>query len=147
MKTVIVFKSEHHKNTYKLVKAIADKYSVDLIDVADVDLNSVDLNKYDKIGFAAGIAFGKFYKEIEKLASEKLPKGKDVFLIYTCGSDNGKYTKSMKEIIGSRDCNFVGSYGCPGCDTYGPFKLIGGLNKNRPNEQDVLGAVEFFGKL
>ncbi len=35
-------------------------------------------------------------------------------------------------------------YGCPGYDTYGPFKLVGGMNKERPNQEDCDGVVEFF---
>lgn len=31
-KTVIIYASTHHKNTYKLVKAISDKHNVDIID-------------------------------------------------------------------------------------------------------------------
>ena len=38
------------------------------------------------------------------------------------------------------------TYGCPGFDTYGPFKLVGGMNKGRPNQEDIDGAVAFYDK-
>ena len=41
----------------------------------------------------------------------------------------------------------MGSYGCPGFDTFGPFKLIGGIAKGRPNNEDIEEAVNFFHNL
>jgi flavodoxin len=37
----------------------------------------------------------------------------------------------------------VGDFVCKALDTYGPLKLIGGLNKGRPNEEDYQKAREF----
>ena len=39
-KTVIIYASTHHKNTYKLVKAISDKHNVDTVWAATGDLSS-----------------------------------------------------------------------------------------------------------
>jgi hypothetical protein len=33
-KIVIIYASTHHRNTYKLVKAISDKHNIDIIDSA-----------------------------------------------------------------------------------------------------------------
>ena len=54
-KIVIVYTSIHHENTLKLVKAIADKYTVDIIDATQQ--STVNLQDYDVIGFASGIDF------------------------------------------------------------------------------------------
>ena len=35
-------------------------------------------------------------------------------------------------------------YSCLAYDTFGPFKLVGGINKGRPNEDDLQNAVEFY---
>ena len=60
MKTAIVYASVHHKNTEKLVKAIAEKHpEVELIDATKTILK--DLASYDLIGFASGI----FYSNIK----------------------------------------------------------------------------------
>ncbi|MGN0180160.1 MAG: flavodoxin domain-containing protein [Monoglobaceae bacterium] len=142
MKTIIIYESTHHENTYKLVKAIADKHKTDIVSVENAA--NTDLNEYDLIGFASGIAFGKFYKGITKFAKNNMPRGKDVFFIYTCGSDKERYVDGMKEIAAGKHCKVQGVYGCRGYDTYGPFKLIGGINKNCPTDADVDGAVKFF---
>ena len=57
-KTVIVYASKHHGNTFKLIKAISDKYEIAIIDA--MKATHVDLQEYDIIGFASGIAFGMF---------------------------------------------------------------------------------------
>ena len=58
MKTAIVYYSQHHGNTKKLVDAIAAKYDVTLIDV--VKEPSANLAGYDRIGFASGIYYSGF---------------------------------------------------------------------------------------
>ena len=31
-----------------------------------------------------------------------------------------------------------------GFDTFGPFKLVGGIAKGHPDEDEIRGAVEFY---
>ena len=58
-KTAIVYYSQHHGNTKKVLDAIASyDNDVTLIDVTEK--HEVDLTGYDRIGFASGIYFGKF---------------------------------------------------------------------------------------
>ena len=39
------------------------------------------------------------------------------------------------------------TYGCPGFDTWGPFKLAGGVQKGHPTAEEIKGAVDFFDKI
>ena len=36
-----------------------------------------------------------------------------------------------------------GKFGCKGYDTFGPFKLVGGIAKGHPDDKDIQNAVEF----
>ena len=72
-KIILIYASKHHGNTYKLAKAISDKYEIAMIDLQE--------------------------------------------------------------------------YGCKGYNTYGPWKIIGGMNKKHPTEVEIMSAVEFFDKL
>ena len=67
MKSIIIYESTHHGNTKRLVDAIAAKYNVETFSIENA--RSIDLSGYDMIGLAAGIAFGKFYKRMEKFAA------------------------------------------------------------------------------
>lgn len=143
MRTAIVYYSQHHGNTKKLLDAIKDKYDVDLIKVTEG--SDADLSEYEMIGLASGIYYGSFAKQIIAFAEEKLPEGKDVFLITTSGANpsNGFY-KAVTDAVEKKDCKVIGRYGCFGYDTFGPFKLVGGLKKGHPTEEEIEGAVAFF---
>ena len=47
-------------------------------------------------------------------------------------------------IINNNNCPIIGKFSCKGYDTYGPFKLVGGIAKGHPNEKDLEAAVDFY---
>lgn len=145
MKTILIYESTHHGNTKKLVDAVAKRYGIRTATVEEAA--AMDLSAYDRIGIASGVAFGKFYEATERFMDDSLPKGKDVFFLYTCGNDSGKYANSVSAKARARDCRVLGVYGCRGFDTFGPFKLIGGIAKGHPTQNEIDGAVEFYGSL
>ena len=122
MRKAIIYASVHHGNTEKLVKSIAEECQVDLIDA--VKQSDADLSSYDMIGFASGIYFSKFHQSILKFAEKNLPDDKKVFLICTYGGS----------------ANYKS-------DTFGPFKLVGGIAKGHPDDKDIQNAVEFVKNL
>lgn len=142
MKTAIIYYSRHHGNTKKLLDAIAARHEVELIDATEV--RSLDLSPYDLIGFASGIYYMKFHKSVSSLAENCLPRGKRVFLILTGGMKSPNFTKGMAKIIEAVGAELVGEYASLGFDTFGPFKLIGGVAKGHPDQEEIEGAVTFF---
>ncbi|MBC8577110.1 flavodoxin family protein [Yanshouia hominis] len=145
MNTAIIYESKHHGNTKKLVDAIARTHEVTLIDA--LTDGARDLSGYDLIGFASGVYGGKFGKGVLKYAQNHLPADKPVFLLYTCGSPRGSYTAAIGEIVRKKGSRVIGEYGCPGFDTFGPFKLVGGIAKGHPNAAETDGAAAFFDAL
>lgn len=145
MKTAIVCYSRHHGNTKKLADAIAAEEDVDLIDVTAE--RSADLDAYDRIGFASGIYYGAFAKQIQTFAAEKLPENREVFLIGTCGIPRKGYFSAMEKIAAEKGCRVVGKFECLGFDTFGPFRLVGGLQKGHPTGEEIRKAVEFYRSL
>lgn len=142
MKTAIIYYSRHHGNTKKLLDKISELGDIDLVDITNT--KNADLSEYEYIGFASGIYYGKFQKSLIEFAKNKLPENKKVFLIYTCGLRRNSYTTEIMDAAKSRGAEIIGEYGCLGFDTFGPFKLIGGLAKGHPNEEEIDGAVKFF---
>ena len=76
-----------------------------------------------------------------------MPEGKNVFLLYTCGKLGPDFAKSIKRTLSSKKCIVLGTYCCKGFDTFGPFKLIGGINKKHPTEDEIQGAVKFYSEI
>ena len=145
MKTAIVYYSKHHGNTKKLLDAITAKNELTLIDVTAQP--ETDLSGYDRIGFASGIYYGGFAKQLLEYAQEHLPENKAVFLLYTQGAAKGSFLNSIREIAARKNCTEIGAYGCRGYDTFGPFKLLGGIAKGHPTEEEIRGAVKFYQEL
>lgn len=141
MKTAIICYSKHHGNTKKLLDAIAEKYDVTLID-AEKDI-SAPLDEYDFLGFASGIYYSKFHKSVIKQAL-RLPEGKKVFFVYTYGVKKDGYTKAIRDALALKNAEILGEYGTLGFNTFGPFRLIGGIAKGHPDKTELDGAVEFY---
>ncbi len=143
MKTAIVYYSKHHCNTKKLVDAIASQYEITLIDATET--KTADLAGYDCIGFASGIYFSSFAKQILNFAENNLPENKNVFFINTCGFQSPIiYFDAIRKIAKAKECKELGAFQCLGYDTFGPFKAVGGIAKGHPDENDINNAVEFY---
>ena len=140
MKAVIVYASVHHGNTKKIVDEIAREHEVELVDATQV--KEKDLSGYDLIGFASGIYYGKFHQAVLNFVSVKLSQDKKVFLICTYGGKTA--FQSMETILEGKHADLVGKFSCKGYDTYGPFKLIGGIAKGHPTKKDLAAAVNFY---
>ena len=140
MKTAIVYDSEHHGNTKKLIDAVTTSDTT-LIDVTQT--STVDLAPYDLIIFASGIYYSQFEKRVMVFVENNLPAGKKTALLYTYGAKRDSYTKKITEAIQQKGSTVLGSYGCLGFDTFGPFKLVGGIATGHPNAEEMDGAVKF----
>lgn len=145
MKTAVVYYSKHHGNTKKLLDAIAQGNDITLIDVSSNA--TADLSEYDRVGFASGIYYSKFHKTLLKFAEERLPDGKDVFFVYTYGAEKKGYTDAIAAAVKKHNAHVLGEFGCFGFNTFGPFKLIGGIAKGHPDDTDIANAVKFYNSL
>ena len=141
-RVVIIYGSTHHGNTRKLVEAISERYHVTQIDATRCQQG--DLTGYDVIGFASGIAFGKFYDPVETFLRENLPERKPVFFLYTCAKTSRRFTRTIRAEALKKGAVCLGEYGCRGYNTYGPWKLLGGMNRDHPDEAELADAVQFF---
>lgn len=67
-----------------------------------------------------------------------------MFFIYTHGAPVGGFLKGIRAIADKKRCREIGAYHCLGFDTFGPFKLVGGVAKGHPTEEEIKGAVAFY---
>ncbi len=144
MKTLVICFSYHHKNTEKIASTIASTLNAEMKTPQEINPN--DIANYDLVGFGSGIYFGKLHKVLLDLA-DKLPQvtNKKAFIFSTSGrKDNmAKFHKQLKEKLQSKGFEIVSEFNCAAFDTYGVLKIMGGLNKGRPNEDDLKQAQVF----
>ncbi|MFA6296349.1 MAG: flavodoxin family protein [Patescibacteria group bacterium] len=150
MKTLIVNISIAHQNTLNVAKNMARVFDCKIKKPNEININ--DLKKYDLIGFGSGIYFMKHHVSLLNLV-EKCDdmKGKKAFIFSTSGFNSKvvvrKMHKALKEKLQAKNFEIIGEFNCPGLDTWGPYKYMGGLNKNRPNERDFKNAILFAKEL
>jgi len=155
-KSLVVLFSYHHHNTEKIAKVFAEVLQGQIKSALDTDPAEID--QYDLIGFGSGIYGESFHKAMLDLA-DKLPKvsGKNAFLFSTDGAPRGllnddhpmaieqvrKNHRKIKEKLLSKGFMIVGEFNCGGWNTNSVLKLFGGLNKGRPNAEDLKKAEIF----
>lgn len=144
--TIIIYNSQHHGNTKKVVDAVKKECNVDIIDVNEALKSSFDISKYNTVAFASGIYFSKVAEKINIYVDENKSdlKNKNTFAIITCGASGNKGRKLFLNELQTIGMKVLGSYMCNGYDTYGLFGHIGGIKKKHPNTKDCQLAVDFY---
>jgi len=146
MEALVIYSSVHHGNTEKIAKKIATVLKAELVKPAEI-VNKDALGKYDLIGFGSGIYFGKHHESLLDFI-DKMPKmeNKKAFIFSTSGAEEGTFNEFNEELskkLSDKGFEIIGEFSCRGFDTFGPFELIGGLNKGRPDKKDLNDAEEF----
>ncbi|WP_303660646.1 4Fe-4S binding protein [Bacteroides caecimuris] len=146
MKAIIFYRSSYRGNTLKIAQSMADALAAELV---CIDSNpSIDLSDYDLIGFGSAINFAAHDIRLQRFVTSQNLKGKNVFIFSTrCRPFLGAYHSPLKKIIERKGGIIVGEFSCRGFDRTGPWVLMDGYNKARPNERDMFKARLFSEKL
>lgn len=142
-KTMILYRSPHHGNTKKLLDAIRRAYP----DVAlyKAGEEAFDASAFDTVGIASGVYHGMPHQSVCQALGGIAGNGRRAFAVYTCGArQGGKYGERFMALLRDRGFDPCGFYFCVGHDSFGPFRMIGGINKNRPDEDEIAGAAAFY---
>jgi flavodoxin len=146
MKALIIYISVHHGNTERVAKVMASILEAALLQVKQADANM--LEQYDLIGFGSGIYFGKHHKSLLDFV-ETLPmfEHKKAFIFSTSGLRRiwlvHDFDKPLEDRLLRKGFDIIGKFSCRGLDTYRATKLVGGINKGRPNARDLQQAEDF----
>lgn len=55
--------------------------------------------------------------------------------------------KGIRAVTQKKNCTEIGEYRCQGYDTFGPFKLVGGIAKGHPTVDEIQKVVKFYKNL
>jgi len=150
LKSLLVLVSYHHNNTEKIAKVLAKVLDAPIKKPQRVETE--ELQEYDLIGFGSGIYDFKNHELLLELA-DKLPQVSDgkAFIFSTSAvrvdsrifrNARGFHTP-LREKLQSKGYVIVDEFNCAGFNTNSIIKLIGGMNKGRPNAEDLKDAEEF----
>lgn len=147
--SLIVCASVSHGNTRKVADAMAEVLDAEVVCPDDVD--ATHLGEYELVGFGSGIFFMSFHPSLRDLV-RRLPavQGRRAFLFDTSGSREPPllgYTGRLSAELARKGYDVVGAFACRGFDTWLPLRLVGGINRGRPNAADLDRARRFAAQL
>jgi flavodoxin len=141
-------------STAKVAEAIADELGAVVVgtDRGDV-LRSGD---FKLVGFGSGIFNGEHHAALLAFVDELPPaRYMRAFIFSTCGIPASlagperladyvdENHAALREKLLAKGYEIVGEFGCPGFNDNRFLKLVGGLNRGRPNADDLERARSF----
>ena len=150
VKSLVVVFSYHHNNTEKIANACANVLGAEVKTPQQV--TPEEISKFDLVGFGSGIYSATFDPSVLDLA-DRLPNagGKNAFLFSTYGAPGfvanrefiEKNHEQIRKKLQAKGYTVIGEFGCAGWNTNSFLQYFGGLNKGRPNAEDLRNAEEF----
>lgn len=142
MRSVIVYTSVHHGNTEKVARAMAGELGAEVLRAADATEEQVITAEL--AGFGSGIYFGDHHKVLLSFV-ESLPMCRDgrAFIFSTSGYGGTRFHGRLRRLLEIRGYAIVGEFACKGWDTYSLLRLVGGINRGRPDGEDLEAAAVF----
>jgi flavodoxin len=142
MKVLIIYVSIHYGNTEKIAKAIAEVLNAELVKPSEIEADTI--SRYDLIGFGSGSYFWRHHRGLLSLV-KKMPRlHREAFIFSTRGAGPAWLShRVLKKTLLEKGFDVIGEFSCKGFDTFGALKLIGGINRGKPDEKDLAAAKKF----
>lgn len=150
MKSLLVVISIHHNNTLKIADVMAKVLDAQIKKPSQI--KPEELIEYDIVGFGSGIYDYTTHKALSNLA-DKLPNvnNKKAFIFSTGGLSSKRKARKdhskLREKLESKGYTIMDEFQCKGFNTNSFLKYFGGMNKGRPNAEDLKNAEEFANNL
>ena len=150
LRSLVVVFSYHHGNTRKIADAVAKVLGAEVKTPRQV--KPEEIAEYDLIGFGSGIYSAKHHESLLYLV-DRLPQvtGKKAFIFSTYGAPaiaaGGDFVKNnhsqLRKKLKAKGYAVSGEFACAGWNTNVFLKYFGGLNRGRPNAEDLKNAEKF----
>ena len=150
LKSILIVFSYHHHNTEKIANVIAKVLGAQIKTPQQIDPE--ELQKYDLIGFGSGIYGAKHHKSLLDL-TDRLPSVSNrTAFIFSTSAIMGKSKvaedhSALREKLRSKGYAIIDEFACKGFNTYSFLKYFGGINRGRPNDEDLKNAEDFAKKM
>lgn len=141
MRALVVLVSYHNNNTRKIADVISRVLDAQV--KTPKQINPEELEGYDLIGFGSGIYSGKHHEDLINLADRLPITNKKAFIFSTSGVNSPKFHSLLNEKLQAKGYTIIGEFSSKGFNTNSFLRLFGGMNKGRPNAEDLAHAEEF----
>lgn len=149
MKTVIVCASVAHGNTRRIADVMGEVLGAPVLTPDEAD--PAELAACDLVGLGSGIYWMRFHPRLRELVGSLTagPHAK-AFVYATSGLPEPppwRHTRRLARRLERRGFEVLDTFSCRGLDSWGPFGLVGGVNKGRPGAGDLTAARAFAERL
>ncbi|MGW4354648.1 flavodoxin family protein [Nocardia sp. NPDC004582] len=140
MKVLIVCVSVSHGNTRRVAEAMGEVLGARVVEPEEVTAG--ELGEYDLVGFGSGIFSMAFHPRLREFV-RALPDGRSgrAFVFATSGFP--VVMGPMTRLLGRKGFDVVDTFSMRAFDTFAPLRLVGGINKGRPDAADLAAARTF----
>jgi flavodoxin len=158
MGAIVITASVHQGNTDKLARVIAELLGAER--KRPWELRRDELGEYELAGFGSGIYDAKHHDSLLRLAASLPPSpGRKAFIFSTNGVPIALAGKALvaknsidshaelRSLLLAAGYEIVGEFGCAGFNKNSFLKYFGGINRGRPNVEDLADAKEFARRL
>ena len=150
VRSLLVVFSYHHKNTEKIARVFAKVLDAQI--KTPQQTNPEELQEYNLIGFGAGIDSGKHHQPLLDFADKLQPVNQKNSFIFSTAALTGEEKRekdhlTLREKLESKGYRIVDEFQCKGFNTNSFLRFFGGMNKGRPNAEDLQNAEEFAQKI
>jgi flavodoxin len=143
IKVLIVCQSIHHGNTMRIAEAMAAVLDAEIRKPPEVDPEGI--TKCGLVGFGSGIYNRRHHIALFDLVDKvRFQESRKAFIFSTSSASTKSFHRPMRERMIEKGFDVVDEFCCKGFMDYSFTKyLFGGLNKGRPNEEDLQAAGDF----
>jgi flavodoxin len=144
MESLLILYSYHHKNTEKIAKVMAEILDANIR--TPQQLVAENLQDYSLIGFGSGIYSAKHHESILYLANRLPHVNNQKAFIFSTSSNlepSSKNHSTLRKILKSKGYLIIDEFTCAGFNTNSFSRFFGGINKRRPNAEDLENAAIF----
>jgi flavodoxin len=137
-------------NTEKVAKAFAEVLNAQI--KTPQQTNAQELQEYDLVGFGAGIAGEKHYQPLLDFADRLLSVNQKNSFIFSTAALTGEKKRekdhsTLRKKLESKGYKIIDAFQCKGFNTNSFMRFFGGMNRGRPNAEDLKNAKEFAQKI
>ena len=148
MKAVIVCASVSHGKTRRVADSMAEVLGAKVASPEQAD--PAELAAADFVGFGSGVFYSKLHPHLTDFVKALPTRQGRAFVFATSGLPElplAPFTRPLVQFLEGKGFEVEGSFSCRAFDTWTPFKLVGGINKQRPNARDLAAARAFAARL
>ncbi|MEU1207416.1 flavodoxin family protein [Nocardia sp. NPDC005825] len=144
MKVLIVCVSVSHGNTRRVAEAMGEVLGARVVEPEEVTAS--ELGDYDLVGFGSGIFNQRFHPRLRGFVKSlpREPRGR-AFVFTTSGFPPQIWP--MTRLVRRAGFDVADTFSVRAFDTWAPLRLVGGINKGRPDAADLAAARAFATEL